>query len=73
MLAMMLDKPEEYRVLDLPVPEPGEGQVLVKIARAGICASDLATIHGVSPIAAYPLIPGHECSAEVVEAPQGSG
>ena len=73
MLAMMLDEPERYRILDLPVPEAGDGQVLVKITRAGICASDLATIHGVSPIAAYPLIPGHECSAEVVKAPDGSG
>ena len=73
MLAMMLDKPESYRVIDLPMPEAGDGQVLVRVTRAGICASDLATIHGVSPIASYPLIPGHECAAEVVEAPDGCG
>ena len=70
---MMLDRPEEYRVVDVPMPEPREGQALIKIARAGICASDLATIHGVSPIATYPLIPGHECAGEIVSAPEGSG
>ena len=73
MLAMMLDRPEQYRVLDVPMPEPGEGQALLKITRAGICATDLATIHGSSPIAVYPLIPGHECAAEIVSAPEGSG
>ena len=73
MLAMMLDRPEEYRVMDVPMPEPREGQALIKIARAGICASDLATIRGVSPIAIYPLIPGHECAGEIVSAPEGSG
>lgn len=73
MLAMMLDRPEEYRVLEVAVPEPREGQALIKIARAGICASDLATIHGVSPIATYPLIPGHECAGEIVSAPEDSG
>ncbi len=73
MLAMMLDRPEEYRILEVPVPEPREGQALIKIARAGICATDLATIHGSSPIATYPLIPGHECAGEVVSAPEDSG
>jgi L-iditol 2-dehydrogenase/L-gulonate 5-dehydrogenase len=73
MLAMMLDRPEEYRVVDVAMPEPGEGQALIKVARAGICASDLATIHGVSPIATYPLIPGHECAGEIVSAPEDSG
>lgn len=73
MLAMMLDRPEEYRVVDVPMPEPREGQALIRIARAGICATDLATIHGVSPIATYPLIPGHECAGEIVSAPEGSG
>lgn len=73
MLAMMLDRPEKYQILDVPMPEPREGQALIKIARAGICATDLATIHGVSPIATYPLIPGHECAGEIVSAPEGSG
>jgi L-iditol 2-dehydrogenase/L-gulonate 5-dehydrogenase len=73
MLAMMLDRPEVYRVVDVAMPEPREGQALIKIARAGICATDLATIHGDSPIATYPLIPGHECAGEIVSAPKGSG
>ncbi len=73
MLAMMLDRPEEFRILDVAMPTAREGQALIKITRAGICATDLATIRGGSPIATYPLIPGHECAGEIVSAPEGSG
>lgn len=73
MLAMMLDEPNRFRMTEVPMPELGPDQALVKVTSAGICASDLATIHGHSPIAAYPLIPGHECVGEVASAPAGSG
>lgn len=72
MLAMMLDQPERFRMVDVPVPVPNGNQALVRVTAAGICASDLGTIHGHSPIAAYPLIPGHECAGEVVSAPSNS-
>lgn len=73
MLAMVLDEPNRFRMAEVPMPEARPGEALVKVTSAGICASDLATIHGHSPIAAYPLIPGHECVGEVVQAPSGSG
>ena len=73
MLAMMLYEPERFSVIDVPQPEPGPGQALVRVRSAGICASDIATIRGYSPIAAYPVIPGHECIGEVVTAEAGSG
>lgn len=73
MLAMVLDKPNQFRMTEVPVPQAGSDEALIKVTSAGICASDLATIHGHSPIAAYPLIPGHECVGEIVQAPAGSG
>lgn len=72
MLAMVLDRPDQFQITNVPVPVPGSGEALVRVKSAGICASDLATLHGNSPIASYPLIPGHECVAEVVSAPPGS-
>lgn len=73
MLAMMLDEPNRFRMTKVAMPEVQSNQALVKVTSAGICASDLATIHGHSPIAAYPLIPGHECVGEIASAPSGSG
>lgn len=73
MFAMVLERPRDYRVAEVPVPTPESGQALIRIRMAGICATDLATIDGHSPIAVYPLIPGHECIAEVVEVPADCG
>ncbi|MCP4237778.1 MAG: alcohol dehydrogenase catalytic domain-containing protein [Aestuariibacter sp.] len=73
MLSMMLKRPNKYEILDVPIPAPGEGQALIKVTQAGICATDLATIAGNNPMTIYPLIPGHECVGEVVSAPTNSG
>jgi len=46
-----------------PVPEPGAGEVLLRVRRCGICGSDLHWYHGLQP--APQVCPGHEISAEV--------
>jgi D-arabinose 1-dehydrogenase-like Zn-dependent alcohol dehydrogenase len=43
---------------DIPIPEPGEGQLLVKIKAASLCHSDL--IMGIRPDFDYPVTMGHE-------------
>lgn len=44
-----------------PIPAPKEGDILVKIAAAGLCHSDLVTLSGQQkPKEGYPIIPGHE-------------
>lgn len=46
---------------EVPVPEPGPGEVLVKIVASGVCHTDLHAIDGDWPVKApLPLIPGHE-------------
>lgn len=50
---------------EAPVPEPSEGQVLVRIAACGICASDLHVIDGTTPGGPLPLILGHEAAGLV--------
>ena len=54
-------------VEDVPIPKPGPGEVLVKVAFCGICHSDLSLIDGTFP----PLLPvvtqGHESSGTIAE------
>src|SRR3954468_21081808 len=62
--------PDGIQLADLPVPEPGEGDVLIRVARAGINFADTHQREN-SYLARYelPLIPG----AEVAGVVEGSG
>ena len=61
-----LGAPLEIR--DVPVPEPGPGQVLVQIEASGLCHTDIHAAHGDWPVKPkIPLIPGHEGVGRVVE------
>ena len=52
---------------DLPVPQPGPGEVLVKVVACGVCHTDLHAARGDWPVAPKAhLIPGHEGYGEVV-------
>ena len=56
----------DIRLEERPVPEPGPGEVLVRVRAAGICGSDLRHYRGERPEATYPIRAGHELSGEVV-------
>lgn len=45
---------------DVPVPQPGPGQLLVRVNCCGICRTDLHVIEGELADPALPLIPGHQ-------------
>ena len=45
---------------DLPVPEPGPGQVLLRVHACGVCRTDLHVVDGELPGPKLPLVPGHE-------------
>jgi D-arabinose 1-dehydrogenase-like Zn-dependent alcohol dehydrogenase len=47
-------------VVTRPVPEPGPGQVRVRVQACGVCHSDSFTYYGASPGIQYPRVPGHE-------------
>ncbi len=55
---------EDIRLENVPRPEPGPNEMLVKVISCGICGSDVVEWYR-SPRA--PLVPGHEIGAEVVE------
>jgi alcohol dehydrogenase, propanol-preferring len=54
-------------IRDVPVPEPGPGQVLVRIEASGLCHTDIHAARGEWPVKPrIPLIPGHEGVGHVV-------
>src|SRR5215467_15706681 len=66
--------PRELRLCEQPTPEPGPGEILVRVGGVGICGSDLHSYAeggiGDTPCA-YPMVLGHEPSGTVVKT--GSG
>src|ERR1700761_5668756 len=61
MKAMVLESQNQPLKLKIvPVPQPREGQVLIKVIACGICRTDLHVIDGDLTQPKLPLIPGHE-------------
>lgn len=65
MKAVVFREGSQWAVEDVPTPEPGPGEVLLKVVRTGVCGTDEHLLHG-GFIAKLPLIPGHEILGEVV-------
>jgi L-gulonate 5-dehydrogenase len=60
MLSVVVEKPHSIAVQERPFPEPGAGEVRVRVRYAGICGSDLHIFHGKNPFVVYPRVIGHE-------------
>jgi propanol-preferring alcohol dehydrogenase len=58
---------------DVPVPEPGPGDILVRVRCCGVCHTDLHAVEGDIPEVKFPLIPGHEVVGVVERAGEGAG
>jgi propanol-preferring alcohol dehydrogenase len=59
--AVVTDFHSPLEIQDLPIPEPGPGQVLVRIETSGLCHTDIHAAHGDWPVKPTPpFIPGHE-------------
>ena len=52
---------------DVPEPQPGEGEVLLRVAACGVCHTELDEIEGRTPPTRLPVIPGHQVVGEIVE------
>jgi D-arabinitol dehydrogenase (NADP+) len=70
MRAVVYQEPGRYEVRELPVPEPGPGEVLLRVLVAGVCGTDLH-LHAGEFGPTYPLIPGHEFVGEAVSVGTG--
>ena len=74
MRAIQLDEPNGKLTLrEIPVPRPGAGQVLIRMAAAPINPSDIGSLSGssYSGIRQFPFTPGLEGSGTVIEAGEG--
>jgi alcohol dehydrogenase, propanol-preferring len=64
---MVLDRPKTPLVMrERPVPQPGQGEILVEIAACGVCRTDLHVVDGELPNPKLPIVPGHEIVGRVV-------
>lgn len=73
MKAAVLHGPKELKIEKVDVPEPGPGEVLVKIAANGLCHTDVTYYAAKIPekMRVYPLILGHEAAGKVVKLGDG--
>jgi alcohol dehydrogenase, propanol-preferring len=61
MRAMVLERQgEPLRLADLPEPQPGRGQALIRVSACGICRTDLHIVDGELTEPKLPLVPGHQ-------------
>ncbi len=57
----------DIRIDEVPMPEIGPAQVLVRVGAAGVCSTDVKTLAGLSPPRTVPAILGHEVAGLIVE------
>jgi len=61
----------DFQIVEREIPEPGPGQVRIKVQACGVCRSDELTKEGSWPGIQYPRVPGHEVAGVVDEVGAG--
>ncbi|TKJ36583.1 alcohol dehydrogenase [candidate division LCP-89 bacterium B3_LCP] len=64
---------EPLELVDLPIPVPGEKEILVKVSTCGVCHTELDEIEGRTAPPHLPVVLGHQAVGEVVEFGSGAG
>jgi D-arabinitol dehydrogenase (NADP+) len=59
MESIVIQRPKQIELIERPKPEPGPGEVLIRVMASGICGTDIHIFNG-EYLGAYPVIPGHE-------------
>jgi D-arabinose 1-dehydrogenase-like Zn-dependent alcohol dehydrogenase len=62
---------EDFEVVEREIPQPGPGQVRIRVEACGVCHSDSITKEGILPGITYPRVPGHEVAGVIDEAGAG--
>ena len=66
MKAVQISKPGgNFEVVERPIPQPGRGEVRIKVEACGICHSDALVKEGHWPGIQYPRVPGHEIAGRI--------
>ena len=61
----------DFEIVKREIPEPGAGQVRIKVHACGVCHSDVLTKEGLWPGIQYPRVPGHEVAGVINELGEG--
>ncbi len=61
----------DFQIVEREIPEPGAGQVRIKVQACGVCHSDVLTKEGAWPGIEYPRVPGHEVAGIIDEVGAG--
>lgn len=72
MRALVLNEPGNLSLQSVPIPEPGFGELLLKVEAATTCGTDLKAFHRGHPQIPMPGVLGHEYSGVVAEAGIGA-
>ncbi len=70
MRAVVIPSPRRVQIAEVPMPEAGEGEIVVQVRACGVCGTDVHIYQG-EYLGDYPVIPGHEFAGEVVEVGHG--
>ncbi|HEX3352842.1 MAG TPA: alcohol dehydrogenase [Terriglobales bacterium] len=72
MKAAQISKPgADFQIVERKIPEPGSGQVLIRVQACGVCHSDVLTKEGLWPGIQYPRVPGHEVAGVIDKVGEG--
>src|SRR4029077_7997981 len=72
MRAGQISKPgADFQIVEREIPDPGPGQVRIRVQACGVCHSDVLTKEGSWPGIQYPRVPGHEVAGVVDEVGDG--
>ncbi len=72
MKAAQIPKPgADFEIVEREIPNPGPGEVRIKVQACGICHSDVLTKEGAWPGIQYPRVPGHEVAGVIDEVGAG--
>ncbi|MBS4430649.1 alcohol dehydrogenase [Pectobacterium punjabense] len=58
--SMQVTRPGQLEMVEKKLPEPGPGEVLIKVEACGVCGADSGVIDGTEKGVEYPRVPGHE-------------
>jgi len=63
---------EPLELVELPVPEPKKGEILIKVTACGVCHTELDEIEGRTPPSSFPMVPGHQVVGKVAKRGKGA-
>ncbi len=79
MKAMVIDRicdlsrdKEPLRLVDIPIPSPQPGEVLLRVSACGVCHTELDEIEGRTPPPRFPVVPGHQVIGVVEACAEGT-